>query len=184
MSTPFVQVDQSFHSMQQGKPFVCWPTLTSKLLFPPWVFSRSCKHDAVWKLRRTNVPKIGNMNPIKWTESFLPSRMNLPIQTSPRVIRAIIGTKKRERQLSHFFLTETVVVYFVRCFVISHVSLWCTVIAVFQRLRYDVSRARGYLYVYNLCSSCIAFTLPSPSPSFLLRHVVVLLSFHGHCDQE
>ena len=56
-----------------------------------------------------------------------------------------------------------------------------SVLQFFRRLRFDVSRERGYMY--NLCSLRIAFTLPSPSPTFLLRYLVSVL-FHGQCNKK
>lgn len=51
----------------------------------------------------------------------------------------------------------------------------------FSNLRFDVSRERGYMY--DPCSSRIAFILPSPSPTFVLWYSVVVL-FHVQSDKE
>ena len=82
MSTPFVQVDQSFHSMSQGESSFFWPPRKAHFSTHPGVFRRSCKHEAVRKTQPCLV-KVWKHDPKLETRNSLSSRKPIRSKLSP-----------------------------------------------------------------------------------------------------
>ena len=76
------------------------PELILPARLSEWGFTRSCKHDAVWKLRKQQFQRSEAKTDLM-DESSKPSRMNVPIQTFPRVIEQSRDKKECQRR-PHF----------------------------------------------------------------------------------
>ena len=163
MSTPLLQVDKSFHFDNQGSHLIFWPALFSKLLFPPRVCRRSCKQDAVWNLTKENFglgwkhdTDQADRNPFAYT-----SRIACPIQNFPQLTWAIFWTKKVCAPPLRIFSAEATMAFVVAVMLFSWNS-----ISFFPSMFicvFDVSRARGYIYITLFLAYCVYSTsLSSP----------------------